>query len=142
MAFAHHVITVGWPFEELLLQRGVPKDKLTSILNSADPKMFPPERRQGRPPGVPQEGEPLILMYHGTLTVRNGLDIALRALALALPVAPYMRLDIQGRGEHLPVLKELAQELGLGDHIQFRDPCRSDTIVSFVFLAIVGIIPS
>ena len=23
-AFAHHVITVGWPFEELLLRRGVP----------------------------------------------------------------------------------------------------------------------
>ncbi|MGZ6279555.1 MAG: glycosyltransferase, partial [Ktedonobacteraceae bacterium] len=41
-AFANHVITIGWTLEELLLQRGVPKEKLTSILNSADPKFFPP----------------------------------------------------------------------------------------------------
>src|SRR5579859_7709488 len=44
-SFANHVITVGWPFEELLLQRGVPKEKLTVIINSADPKLFPPSRR-------------------------------------------------------------------------------------------------
>ena len=48
-AFAHHVITVGWPFEELLLQRGVPKEKITIILNSADPKLFPPLRRYPLP---------------------------------------------------------------------------------------------
>ena len=39
-AFAHHVITVGRPFEDLLLQRGVPKEKLSIVLNSADPKIF------------------------------------------------------------------------------------------------------
>jgi hypothetical protein len=44
-AFAHHVVTVGWPFEKLLLKRGVPQQKLTCILNSADPKIFPPAGR-------------------------------------------------------------------------------------------------
>lgn len=39
--FAQHVITVGWPFEELLLQRGAPRGKMSILLNSADPKMFP-----------------------------------------------------------------------------------------------------
>lgn len=140
-AFAHHVITVGWPFEELLLKRGVPKKKLTNILNSADPKMFPPERRQARSIGLAREDEPLILMYHGTLTKRNGLDIALRALALALPSAPYLRLDIKGRGEHLPALKELAQELGISDHLCFSEPCQSNEIVDFVAHGDVGIIP-
>src|SRR5205085_4294156 len=39
-AFAHHVITVGEPFARLLLKRGIPPEKLTIILNSADPKLF------------------------------------------------------------------------------------------------------
>ncbi len=43
--FAHHVITVGWPFEQLLLKRGIPAPKITNILNSADPRLFPAERR-------------------------------------------------------------------------------------------------
>src|SRR5437868_7427645 len=38
-AFAQHVITTGWLFEELLVQRGVPKEKITNILNSADPNL-------------------------------------------------------------------------------------------------------
>lgn len=141
-AFAHHVVTVGWPFEELLLQRGVPAKKLTSILNSADPKMFPPERRQTASlPGTPCAEAPLIFMYHGTLARRNGLDIALRALALALPAAPHMRLHIQGRGEHLPILRELAQELGIYEYVRFTEPCRSDEIVDFVAHGDVGLIP-
>lgn len=140
-AFAQHVITVGWPFEELLLQRGVPASKLTSILNSADPKMFPPERRGSSLPGMPSAERPLILMYHGTLARRNGLDIALRALALALPEAPYLRLHIQGRGEHLPELHELVRELGLSEHVQFTEPCRSDEIVDFIARGDVGLIP-
>src|SRR5262249_55793066 len=78
-AFAHHVITVGWPFEELLLKRGVPAKKLTSILNSADPRLFPLARRTEPLIEAPSEERPLILMYHGTATERNGLDTAIRA---------------------------------------------------------------
>ncbi len=140
-AFATHVITVGWPFEELLLQRGVPASKLTVILNSADPKMFPVSRRFERGTDVGQEGQPLIVMYHGTMAERNAVDTAIRALALALPSAPYIRLDLQGRGEHVPALQNLVHELGLDDHVTFRPTCPSDQIVDFVVHGDVGIIP-
>ena len=140
-SFADHVITVGWPFEQLLLQRGVPPEKLTIILNSADPKMFPPERCADSSPATFSAERPFIIMYHGTLAERNGLDIAIRALALALKSVPYVRLDIKGRGEHLPALKSLAEELGIADHIIFTDPCPSAEIVDFVVHGDVGIIP-
>ncbi len=139
--FAHHVITVGWPFEELLMQRGVPKEKLTIVLNSADPKIFPSARRVLPTPYVPTEAQSLILMYHGTLSERNGLDIAIRALSLALPVAPHIRLDIMGRGEHMSALEELVRVLGISDHVTFRGPCPSDEIVDFILHGDVGIIP-
>jgi glycosyltransferase involved in cell wall biosynthesis len=141
-AFAHHVVTVGWPFEEVLLQRGIPRKKLTSILNSTDPKLFPASRRclSAYKPSN-EKARPFILMYHGTLAGRNGLDTAIKALALARREVPRLRLDIQGRGEHLPVLKKLAKELGVDDQVVFSDTCPSEKIVDFVVHGDVGVIP-
>ena len=140
-AFAHHVITVGWPFEKLLLKRGIAPQKLTSILNSADPRLFPSSRRT-EPSTEPASAEhPLVLMYHGTLAARNGLDTAIRALAKARQVAPHLRLDIKGRGEAIPHLKQQADELGIADAVVFTDPCPSDELVDFVTHGDIGIIP-
>jgi glycosyltransferase involved in cell wall biosynthesis len=139
--FADHVITVGWPFEELLLRRGVPPEKLTIILNSADPKFFPRSSKHLPPSEHSSEVRPFILMYHGTVAERNGLDTALRALALARRTVPQLRLDIQGRGEYLPTLKQLAADLGLSDHIVFTDPSPFEKIVDFIAHGDVGIIP-
>jgi glycosyltransferase involved in cell wall biosynthesis len=139
--FADHVITVGWPFEEVLLQRGVPKEKLTIILNSADPKLFPASRQQKPFSGAFTEERPCILMYHGTLAERNGLDTAIRAFVLARRAAPHLRFHIQGRGESLPALKRLVEELGVQEAVAFREPCRSEEIVDFVVHGDVGIIP-
>ena len=140
-AFAHHVVTAGWPFEELLLKHGVSKEKLTVIINSADPKLFPPSRRHLPDPEPFNEVHPLILMYHGTLAKRNGLDTAIRALALARHVVPHLRLHIQGRGEQLPALKRLAVELDVSDCVMFKNLCPAEEIVDFVIHGDVGIIP-
>ena len=140
-AFAHHVITVGWPFETLLLQRGVPAEKMTIILNSADPRIFPAARRSITDHASADGIQPFIVMYHGTLAERNGLDIAIRALALAKTVIPQLRLDIKGRGEHIPFLKQLAAELNVSDAVVFSEPCALEELVDFVAHGDVGIIP-
>jgi glycosyltransferase involved in cell wall biosynthesis len=139
--FAHHVITVGWPFERLLLKRGIPAAKITNILNSADPRLFPVERSTEISMEAPSAENPLILMYHGTLAKRNGLDTAIQALAQARQVTPYLRLDIKGRGEAIPSLKLLARELGISEHVIFSDPCPSEELVDFVLHGDIGIIP-
>lgn len=140
-AFASHVITVGWPFEKQLKARGVPARKLFLVLNSADPRLFPAERRCPPPSWTPGYDGPFIVMYYGTIAERNGLDTAVRALALALPRAPRLRLDIMGRGEYLVEVKRLAEELGVGSHTRFSDPCPSENIVDFVLHGDAGIIP-
>src|SRR5258708_6672377 len=138
--FAHHVITVGWPFEKLLLQRGVPAEKMTIILNSTDPKLFPAEHRS-LPTDSSEEQRPFIVMYHGTLAKRNGMDTAIRALVLARKEVPQLRLDIKGRGEYLSTLKQLVTDLDVSEHVIFSGPCPSDEIVDFVVHGDVGIIP-
>ncbi len=140
-AFSNRVITVGWPFEERLKARGVPSSKLALVLNSADPRLFPASRRCPPPSWTPGFDGPYIVMYYGTIAERNGLDTAVRALALALPRAPRLRLDIMGRGEYVPEVKRLAEELGVGEHVRFSDPCPSENIVDFVVHGDAGIIP-
>ncbi len=140
-AFSSHVITVGWPFEERLKARGVPARKLSLVLNSADPRLFPAARRCPPPSQDPNYGGPFIVMYYGTIAERNGLDTAVRALALALPRAQRLRLDIMGRGEYLPEVQRLAEELGIAEHVQFSTPCPSEKIVDFVLHGDACIIP-
>lgn len=140
--FADHIVTTGPLFEEVLLQRGVPATKITSILNSADPSLFPAERRCSPPFDTSTDEErPFILMYHGTIEKRNGLEAAVRAFALARTTIPNLRLDIQGKGGHLPAVKQLAQDLGLGDSVVFTSSVTVDKLVDFVVHGDVGIIP-
>jgi glycosyltransferase involved in cell wall biosynthesis len=139
--FAHHVITVGWPFEQLLLKRGIPAPKITNILNSADPRLFPAERRIRISTAIPDADHPLILMYHGTVAKRNGLDTAIKAVAQARQTAPHIRLDIKGRGEAIPYLQSLVQELNISEQVIFSDPCPSEELVDFILHGDIGIIP-
>jgi len=138
---ADHVITVGEPFAASLQKRAVPREKLTIIANSADPKFFPPSRRSITPFESSKGERPFILMYHGTLAERFGVDTAIRALALARRVVPKLHLHIKGHGELLPVLKKIAVELGVSDSVEFSDVCPLHEIVDFVEHGDVGIIP-
>lgn len=140
-AFVDHVVTVGWPFEKLLLQRGIRPEKLSILLNSADPKIFPEARRSAAPNAASDPTRPFILMYWGTIAERNGLDTAIRALALAQPDVPNLRLDLMGRGEHIPALLRLAEELGVRDRVTLQPPCPAEEIVDFVVHGDLGIIP-
>jgi glycosyltransferase involved in cell wall biosynthesis len=139
--FAHHVVTTGSIFEDVLLKRGFPKEKITSILNSVDSGLFPSARRCPSPFDAAKDAQPFILMYYGTLEERNGLDIAIRALALALKETPRLRLDVRGGGGHLSYLKRLCVELGVDDHVQFSPSSTMDTLVDFAIHGDVGIIP-
>lgn len=147
--FADIVLTVGWPFERKLLERSVAPSELRSIINSADPGIFPASRRFSlddalQPVTEPHTSDaPFIVMYWGTVARRNGLSTAVRALALALPQAPQLRFDIMGvgRGDEIMQLKRLAEELGVAERIRFCDPVPSEQIVDFITHGDIGIIP-
>jgi glycosyltransferase involved in cell wall biosynthesis len=140
-AFADHVLTVGWPFEEPLLKRGVPPWKLSSVLNSADPNVFSPEKRTEPFLGEATPERPLVFMYHGTCAKRNGLDVAIRAFAKAHAVGPHMRLHLHGAGEAIPSLQELARTLGVADEVVFTGYSTLEEVADFVVRGDVGVIP-
>jgi len=140
-AFADHVLTVGWPFEQVLLKRGVAREKLSSVLNSADPNIFRVEKRTEPFLGEPTAERPLILMYHGTCAERNGLDIAIRAVAKAHTAAPYLLLRLHGSGQAVPYLKRLAETLNVTNQVVFSSHGPLEKLADFVEQGDVGIIP-
>jgi len=119
-AFADFVVTVGWPFEQRLLARGVPQRKLTSFINSADPGVFPASLQGPTPFDANDEQGPFRFMFYGTISRRLGIDTALQALALARREVPRLTLDIMGEGDDVDAFKAMAAELGLQDAVTFR----------------------
>ena len=115
--FATAVLTVEERLKDILAARGIARDKISVLMNLPDDRIFAP--RPSRPPKAP--GEPFVLVYHGTLARRLGLDIAIRGVAKAIGQIPDLRLRIIGDGEERNALISLRDELGLRDAVSFSD---------------------
>ena len=121
---ANHVLTVHEPYREVLIERGIKPSKVSVLMNAPDDRIFSMETRAtGRLPAI-QAGEkqPFVLVYHGTIVARYGLDVMLRAVALLRQrgtVAP-LRLVIYGKGDDLNRLRGIATELALDDIVYFH----------------------
>jgi glycosyltransferase involved in cell wall biosynthesis len=135
--FADHVITVSDHWRRTLIQRGgVPEDKCSVVMNVADERIF-----VARP--KPMSGSPRWhLIYHGTVTDRYGLDLALRAVGLLKEEIPEIQLTILGRGDHVPSLVELSRELNLEGHVELRDEfIVADELPEILAGADLGVVP-
>jgi glycosyltransferase involved in cell wall biosynthesis len=115
--FADHVITVSELWRQTLIDRGVPADKCSVVMNVADHTVF----RQSEEPRTARRNEDgLRLIYHGGFTPRYGTDLVIRAIAQVRHQIPNVHLTIHGGGEYYPRLVALAKELDLLDkHVHF-----------------------
>ena len=60
-------------------------------------------------------GQPFVIMYHGSLVERNGLDLAVDALARILKTRPQAELRVYGKSTpYLEGSWRKSGELGLG----------------------------
>ncbi len=136
--FASTVLTVEERLKDIMSGRGVPREKIHVLMNLPDDRIFAP-----RPAASPKPADaPFVLVYHGTLARRLGLDIAIRALAQARAEVPRIELRIVGAGEERESLIALRDELGLGGSVTFSDgfvPVQA--IPALIIDADVGIVP-
>lgn len=76
---ATSIVTVGEPYREKLVERGVPKDDILVIPNGVDLNLFSP----GAPPGSLRSewgvGSRFACAYVGTIGMAAGLDVVVRA---------------------------------------------------------------
>ena len=135
--FADHVITVSEHWRQALIQRGVPPEKCSVVMNLADPRIFHP-----LPARDIKDNNRFRLFYHGTLSQRYGLDLVLQAMDLVRRQIPEIHLTIIGSGEHLEDLKRMADDLHLSEHhVQFRPNVPAEQLPPLIAAVDVGVVP-
>jgi glycosyltransferase involved in cell wall biosynthesis len=134
--FADHVITVSDHWRETLIRRGVPEEKCTVVMNVADENVFSPQHPRREP------DREFRLLYHGTVTRRYGLDLALQAVHQLRKDIPQIQLLILGRGDAMADLRALRDELDLGDQVELRNEfVLSEQLPDVIARADVGVVP-
>ena len=109
LAAADDVVAADRIQYEMLLSGGVAPRRLHILMDAADPKLFPVRKKE------PRIQEHLRIVYHGALTARHGVDLALNAFATARREDPRLQLTIIGDGDLAGDLRRTATSLGLGD---------------------------
>jgi glycosyltransferase involved in cell wall biosynthesis len=136
--FASAVLTVEERLKDILGARGIAREKIHVLMNLPDDRIF---AHRG-PQAVKAPDAPFVLVYHGTLARRLGLDIAVRAVAKARAEVPNLQLRIIGAGEEREPLIALRDELGLQAHVSFSDGfVPVNQIPALIADADVGLIP-
>jgi glycosyltransferase involved in cell wall biosynthesis len=96
-----------------LVRRGVAPGRIRVIHPGIDAVRYAPA------PGLDRTDPPTFL-YVGRLKRYKGVEVAIRALALAHRRRPDLGLDIAGTGDDLDRLKGLAASLGLESAVRFH----------------------
>ncbi len=131
---ADHVIIANHIWEQKLASRSVAPAKLTTIINYPDTTIFYPRKRTST-------GNGFKILYPGTVSWHQGLDIAVRALAKIRDQAPHAELHIYGSGTHWSAVKNLADQLGLKNRVLMKPGLPLREIAEVVAQADLGIIP-
>ena len=86
----------------------------------------------------------LRLIYTGALTPIYELDVVIRALARIVASRPEIdpRLDLYGRGDSEPLLRDLAVELGIADRVVFHGRIPIDDVPRAVAASDIGLAPT
>jgi glycosyltransferase involved in cell wall biosynthesis len=112
---ADAVVTVHEPYRRELERRGVASRKLTVLMNSVDESYLPAARADSSP------SNGFRVVYHGTITPHYGVDILVRAAALAAKTITDLRLEVYGDGDHLSAVRGLAAELAFSERLRTSD---------------------
>ena len=134
--FADHAITCTNEMRDAFAARGAVASDISIVLNSADEAVFDPDRYPRRAP----DGR-FVLICHGAIEPRYGLDTAIRAVGLLADDLPGLQLEIYGHGSQTPVLAALAAELGVSQRVVFSDGYVAlDTLVGAIARADAGVV--
>src|SRR5258708_6797192 len=88
MARADFVVTVNLACKRIFASRSCRPEKIGVVMNSPDGAIFPYHTPQSHSPIHQTHDKPFVIMYHGSLVERNGLDLAVEALALVREAIP------------------------------------------------------
>lgn len=135
VAFADAAVAVHQPHLDALVGHGNPAKKFTIVMNLPDPAIF--RCRNGH-----SKAREFTLIYHGMVGTRNGLDVAVRAVAIVRDQIPGLRLQIIGDGDDFGRVRDLVDELDVSDAVQLEQGLRPiEDLIPALEHATLGVVP-
>jgi len=142
IARADMVVTVNLACKRIFAARSCRPEKIGVVMNAPDGEIFP-FRGPRATPADEKPAKPFVIMYHGSLVERNGLDLAVEALTQVRAAVPSAELRIYGRKTpFLSQVMDRAREKGLEDCVHYLGPRRLEDLVREIEGCDVGVVPN
>ena len=143
IARADVVLTVNRACEKLFVSRSCSASKVCVVMNSPDENIFKYSPAQIAKRHSGGANAPFVIMYHGTLEDRNGVDIAVEALGKLRQMVPAAELRIYGhRTPFLDQVMSTVSDKGLEKAVQYLGPRRLEQLTEAITECSVGVIPN
>lgn len=131
------IVTPSPVTQDYLIQRGVGPERIQVIANGVDLERFHYAKPRNQSPL-----EPLRLLYFGTLSAWQGVDLAVDALALyRRDFGAQLAIAGPGKPSQLKRLNKLAQKLGVADWVNYLGPMPPEELVQQMHRANVIVAP-
>ena len=141
--FADAVLTANEAFKKIFSARGCPPEKISVIMNSPDEALFQYREPSSQGLGGRDTSKPFVIMYHGALVERYGLDLAVMALGKIKESIPSAELRIYGRStSFLERVLDSVRKSELCAAVRYLGPRKLDQIPEAIHDCDVGIIPN
>ncbi len=132
--FADHVIISNHLWQKTLVRRSFKSAKCTTLMNYPDENIFYKRPRI-------RNDERFIIIYPGSFTYHQGLDIAIEAFAKIAQLVPAAEMHFFGSGPEHHNLEKLIKAKSLSSRIIFREEEPLNKIAEIMSNADLGVIP-
>ena len=135
---ADRIITVSETCKQRLIFRGVPGEKITLVLNSANEEVFKFNNRN-----FEKITDGVKLLYHGTMAFRFGIHYAVEAMKEINEKIPGSVLTLYGRYEegYKEYLEQIVRDLNIENAVELNGIIGREEIPGVINNADIGIIP-
>ncbi len=135
--FADHALTVTEELRQVYISRGAPAEDISVIRTG---NAVPPAIENGNVPSRTAKGDGFVVLCHGTIEERYGLDTIVDAAHLLRDSLPGLSVVFTGRGGGIDAVKRHIVELDIADIVRFEGWVTRERLSELLALADVGIV--
>ena len=139
--FADMVITPNISFRNLFMSRGCPEEKIFIVMNSPVDTIFS-HKENTLDNDLANEPDKFVIMFHGSIFERQGVDTAVEAIATLRNVIQNIEFRVFGHGDYVKTFLKLVEEHKVQDIVKFHGSVSLDQISREIQKINVGIIPN
>jgi glycosyltransferase involved in cell wall biosynthesis len=142
-AVAHLVLTVNQASKRIYTSRSCAPEKVHVVMNSPDEQIFRFQPVNSLKSEHKRSDKPFVIMYHGSVFARNGLDLAVDALEMARRSIPNATLIICGdNNAFLEQVMASVRDRGLQNAVSYLGRRNQRQIAEVIDTCDVGVIPN